>query len=251
MHGCGHGTIAAAMAIVAARPAIDIPEYTTLRFETTAGLVTAEVHARDSRVQWCRFEHVPAFVVDRKVRVDLGHWGRFNVDIVFAGNFFGLVEWDNPEVALSADNGKYIRELAVALRAKLREQVPVQHPEYADIATIDVIGFHGKASRPDADYRVAYMWGDGQLSRGPGGTGSSAMVALYEDQGRLKLGDTLTSEGLLASGIFEAKLTSETRIGKYRAVVPTVKGRAFLIGSAKWLFDPEDPLREGFTIAEV
>jgi proline racemase len=40
----------------------------------------------------------------------------------------------------------------------------------------------------------------------------------------------------------------ETRLGSYRAVVPTVKGTANIIGYAKWLLDPDDPVGRGFTV---
>jgi proline racemase len=33
-----------------------------------------------------------------------------------------------------------------------------------------------------------------------------------------------------------------------RAVVPTIQGTANIIGFAKWLIDPADPLNEGFVV---
>ena len=74
------------------------------------------------------------------------------------------------------------------------------------------------------------------------------MLALFEKRGRLKVGDTVQSEGLLGSGTFEGTLVCAARVGPYGAIVPRIKGKANLIGFAKWLLDPADPLNEGFVV---
>ena len=43
-------------------------------------------------------------------------------------------------------------------------------------------------------------------------------------------------------------LVRETKLGNKRAVVPTVKGTANIIGYAKWLLDPKDPVGKGFVV---
>ncbi len=74
------------------------------------------------------------------------------------------------------------------------------------------------------------------------------MMAMFEARGQIKMGQTIRSEGLLGSGQFEGCLVRETTIGGKRAVVPTVKGTASVIGYAKWLLDEEDPVSQGFVI---
>ena len=92
------------------------------------------------------------------------------------------------------------------------------------------------------------MLSGGLLDRSPGGTGTSAMMAMLEARGELRVGETIRSEGLLGSGVFEGCLVRETRLGNHRAVVPTVKGSAHVVGYAKWLIDPEDPVGRGFVV---
>ena len=43
-------------------------DMTRIRFETTAGPVIAEVQGTRERVEWCRFENVPAFVASATCR---------------------------------------------------------------------------------------------------------------------------------------------------------------------------------------
>jgi len=71
--------------------------------------------------------------------------------------------------------------------------------------------------------------------------------------GRLHLGKVegrsyVFSQGLLGSGTFEGCLVRETKLGSQRAVVPTVKGTANIIGYAKWLMDPDDTVGKGFVV---
>jgi proline racemase len=62
------------------------------------------------------------------------------------------------------------------------------------------------------------------------------------------VGQTIRTEGLLGSGVFEGTVLRETTVGGRPAIVPAIKGRAHLTGHATWIVDPEDPLAEGFVI---
>ncbi len=89
-HMCGHGTIAVSMAMVALGmvPRGSGPT-TTIRFETTAGPVTAEVGCENGKVAWCRFENVPAYVAAQDVPVDVPGIGRVHADLRWGGNYSG------------------------------------------------------------------------------------------------------------------------------------------------------------------
>ena len=74
---CGHGTIALSMAMVAHRLAPPPREdgLTRIRFETTAGLVVAEVASEGDTVLWTRFENVPAYVAAQDIPISLPGYG--------------------------------------------------------------------------------------------------------------------------------------------------------------------------------
>ena len=75
-HMCGHGTIAVGMAMVAlGMVKRGAGERTTIRFETTAGPVIAEVAHKGDRVEWCRFENVPAYVAAQDIPLELPEIG--------------------------------------------------------------------------------------------------------------------------------------------------------------------------------
>lgn len=245
---CGHGTIALGMAMVAGGLVPRAGEITTIRFETTVGLVTAEVKSNGRRVEWTRFENVPAYVAAQDVSVELPGYGGLKADIAFGGNFFAAIEWLDPDLKICPENGSRFAELGLIAKKQLREKVKVLHPVQSHINDLNFVTFYHEPERADSLYRSVHVFSDGKLDRSPGGTGTSAMMAILEARGRIKLGQTIKSEGLLGSGQFEGCLVRETTLGNQRAVVPTIKGRANIIGYAKWLMDPEDLLSEGFVI---
>ena len=57
------------------------------------------------------------------------------------------------------------------------------------------------------------------------------------------------SEGLLGTGTFEGCLLGETTLGAVRALRPTVKGTANILGTARWLIDRDDPVVAGFLVS--
>ena len=72
---------------------------------------------------------------------------------------------------------------------------------------------------------------------------------MFHARGRLGLQETIRSEGLLGTGTFEGCLLGETKLGEVRALRPTVKGTASILGTARWLIDRDDPVGAGFLVS--
>ena len=60
-----------------------------------------------------------------------------------------------------------------------------------------------------------------------------------------KLGDEFVSESIIGS-IFYGSLVEETKVGPYTAVVPTIRGSAYVTGIQQFVLDPRDPWPNGF-----
>ena len=248
-HMCGHGTIAVAMAMVAHG---FVPRgeggTTTIRFETTAGLVVAEVASEGDRVLWTRFENVPAYVAEQDVEFDLPGYGKLKADLAWGGNYFGIVDIRNTKLRISPENGSELCRLGIAARDELRRKLKVQHPTQKHIDNLNYVTFWHEPTIEGAFYKNVHVFSAGQLDRSPGGTGTSAMMAMFEARGQLGLNQPIRSEGLLGSGTFEGCLVGETTLGGTRAVRPTVKGTAGLLGTARWTINRDDPVDAGFLI---
>ena len=249
-HMCGHGTIAVAMAMVSLG-LVRRGENgrTTIRFETTAGLVVAEVANEGETVLWTRFENVPAYVAAQDVPLELPGVGALKADISWGGNYFGIIDLRGTPLKICPENGSELSRLGVMAREQLREKVAIQHPASKHINNFNFVTFWHEATIPGAFYKNVHVFSAGQLDRSPGGTGTSAMMAMFEARGALKIGQTIRSEGLLGSGTFEGCLIGETSLNGTRFVRPTVKGTASILGTARWVIDREDPVGAGFLVA--
>ncbi|GGE53061.1 4-hydroxyproline 2-epimerase [Agaricicola taiwanensis] len=248
-HMCGHGTIAVAMAMVThgfvRRSDSGI---TKIRFETTAGLVVAEVATEGEEVLWTRFENVPAYVAEQDVEFELPTYGKLKADLAWGGNYFGIIDLTGSKLRISPENGSELSRMGIIAREELKKKMHVQHPTQGHINNLNFVTFWHEPTIEGAFYKNVHVFSAGQLDRSPGGTGTSAMMAMFEARGKLKLNQPIRSEGLLGSGTFEGCLIGETTLGNVRAVRPTVKGTAGLLGTARWTIDRKDPIGAGFLV---
>lgn len=245
MNMCGHGTIGVAMAMVANGLVPAVSPVTTIRLETTVGLVEAEVEVRDGEALSCKFRNVPAFCLELDVPVDLGEFGEGRADIAFGGNFFGLVRWNSEHAKIDPANTHIFRRIGREVKKELNARGGIVHPVHKHINHIDVVTFYHEPDLRDATYRNVHVFADGQIGRSPGGTGVSAMMAMYEARGEISINGRVKAEGPLG-GIFEGELLGEEKLGEQRALHSTVKGKANIYGFAKWQLDESDPVGAGF-----
>ncbi|MCP5371559.1 MAG: proline racemase family protein [Hyphomicrobiales bacterium] len=247
---CGHGTIALGMVMVTHGfvPRADGP-ITTIRLETPVGPVSVEVKCDAGGAEWTRFQNVPAFVLEQDIPITLPGIGETTADIVFGGNFFAVVRWPDKDRPIAPENGHLFSRLGVLVTEQINARMEVRHPTETHVHGLHFCTFWQEPDRPDSLYRNVHVFSGGKLDRSPGGTGTSMMMAYFEARGKIAVGQTIRSEGLLGSGQFEGCLVGETTIGDRRAVIPTVKGTAKVIGYAKWLLDPDDPVGRGFVVS--
>ena len=226
---CGHGLIG----LVRTLEHLGRLRPGALRVDTPVGTVGAELEAGGA----VTIENVPADCHARDVVVDVPGLGRVTGDVAWGGNWFFLTELPGEPL-----------ELANAVRltdatSRILDALRAQGVGGRDGAVIDHVEVFGPPGRPDADARNFVLCPGRAWDRSPCGTGTSAKLAVLAARGKLKPGERWRQESLTGS-LFEAWL--EERSG---ALVPRVRGRAFVTGRATLFFDPSDPFREGFTAA--
>lgn len=247
---CGHGTIALSMAMVALGMVRRSPVGNTIiRFETLAGPVTAEVATDGRNSLWSRFENVPAYVAATDVPVELPELGKLKADVIYGGNYFAAIDLRGTDLRIAPEYGKALIHYGILARDQVKAKLDIQHPAAAHINDMGYTTFYHDPSIPSARYKNVHVFGVGQLDRSPGGTATSGMMALLESKGQLGFNQPMLSEGLLGSGTFEGCLLGETTINGIRAVRPTVKGTASILGTARWTFDRDDPVGAGFIVS--
>jgi proline racemase len=223
---CGHGLIG----VVRTLEHLGRLRAGTVRIDTPVGTVSAEL-AGDGTVG---VENVPCFCHARGVEVAVPGLGRVTGDVAWGGNWFFLTELAGPALRLA--NVAALTDATARIAAALRAAGVT-----GDGAPIDHVEVFGPPERADADARNFVLCPGGAYDRSPCGTGTSAKLAVLHAKGRLALGVRWRQESITGS-LFEAWL--EERGG---ALVPHIRGRAFVTGRTTLFFDPADPFREGFT----
>jgi proline racemase len=235
---------------------------TELTLESPAGLIRVRADVSHGKVTGVTFRNVPAFAVHLDAAIEVPTIGPVKVDVAYGGMWYVMAEAAPFGLRLTPDEGRDIVRICEAIKTAAREQLPVAHPENPRIAGVSIGQLWGPASHPDAAYKnaVVVSTGDfdwarpatwtGAIDRSPCGTGTCARMASLHAKGRLELNQNFVHEGILGT-TFTGRLLSETTVGPYRAVVPSIKGRAWITGISQYVLDDDDPFPEGFTVGDI
>jgi len=244
---CGHGTIGVATVLVETGMVEVTEPVTTIRLDTPAGLVTAEVAVERGAARSATIRNVPSFTDRLDAKVDVPSLGTVRYDLAYGGNFYAIVEL--AEVGLPFDRAEKQRLLdgGLAIMAAINDDDLPVHPENPSITGCHHVqlvapGSSGRHSRH------AMAIHPGWFDRSPCGTGTSARMAQLHTRGELPLGEDFVNESFIGTR-FIGRLVEETTLPNGQiAVVPTITGRAWITGTAHYLLDPTDPFPAGFLL---
>ena len=235
---------------------------TELTLEAPAGLIRIRAECANGRVTGVTFRNVPAFAVHLDRAIEVPTLGTVTVDVAYGGMFYVIAEASAFGLKLTPDEGRDIVRISEIIKGAAREQLPVTHPEQPGFAGITIAQLSGPPARADAhmknvvtvstgtlDWSKPSTW-TGAIDRSPCGTGTCARMATLHARGRLGLGEDFRHEGILGT-VFTGRLVEETRVGPYRAVVPTLSGRGWITGFASYVVADDDPFPEGYTVADI
>ena len=223
---CGHGLIG----VVRTLEHLGRLTSGALRVDTPAGTVCAELDA-DGTVT---IENVPSYRHAADVELDVPGVGRVRGDVAYGGNWFFLTELAEP--ALEAANmGELLR-----VSTRIRDGLRANGITGADGAEIDHVELFGSPRRFDADSRNFVLCPGAAYDRSPCGTGTSAKLAVLHARGVLALSEPWVQESITGS-TFTGWLTETGG-----ALVPHIRGRAFITSEATLRFDVRDPFRGGW-----
>jgi proline racemase len=190
---------------------------------------------------------VAAFTVGLDLKVDVPDVGLVRLDVAFGGNFFAALDAASVGMSVRPDEASRLVALGLKIREAANRQLAIQHPSLSHLRQIQIVTFRDTPVRATAPLPATNVFGDGQLDRSPGGTGTSAMLAMLHTKGELTLGHDVEAEGIVG-GIFRGRALRTTSVGIYPAIVPEITGPAFITAHHQFVLDPEDPWRDGFEL---
>lgn len=244
---CGHGAIGVATVLVETGMVEVIEPITTIRLDTPAGLVVAEVAVEGGAARSVTIRNVPSYSERLDATIEVPGLGSVPYDLAYGGNFYAMVELDALGLPFDRAEKQRLLDAGLAIMDAINDESLPAHPEDPDIAGCHHVQLIAPGS--DAKHsRHAMAIHPGWFDRSPCGTGTSARMAQLHARGELPLDRDFVNESFIGTS-FTGRLVEETRLADGRvAVIPTITGRAWVTGTAQYLIDPDDPFQAGFLL---
>ncbi|KAF2724198.1 proline racemase [Polychaeton citri CBS 116435] len=225
---------------------------THLKLDTPAGLVAVDAKCEGGKCKAVSFTNVPAFVfaLDREIVVpDLG---KIKVDIAWGGMFYVLVDAASVGLQIESKVGAKLVEVGERIKRAVQDQTHPVHPENTKIQGVTVLEFTGPMS--DEKFGKAsintVVVSPGRLDRSPCGTGTCARLAVLHARGLLAEDEPLYHRSIVGSE-FVGSIRGKTTVGEFPAVIPVVKGSAWVTSYKQVVLDPTDPFPKGFRVGDL
>jgi proline racemase len=223
---------------------------TTLRLEAPAGVVEVRAACRDGRCESVELTNVPCFADRLDAPLEVDGLGTLAVDVAFGGMWYAIADAHALGFALEPAEARDLSLAGERIRAAAREQLPCAHPENAEIAGVSIVEIAEPWQGVGAVTKNAVVVAPGRLDRSATGTGLCARMAALHARGSMHVGDAMTHASVLGS-TFDGRIVAETTVGGREAIVPAIRGSAWITGITQVLVDPADPFPEGYLLSDT
>ena len=223
---------------------------TTVRLEAPGGVVEARAICRDGRCESVEFTNVPCFADRLDAPLEVEGLGTLSVDVAYGGMFYAIADAAALGFAIEPGEARELSQVGERIRLAAREQLPCTHPGNPEIRDVSIVQIAAPWRGVDAVTRNAVIVAPGRLDRSPTGTGLCARMAALHARGLMAPGDAMAHDSVVGS-VFNGRIVSATRVGDRDAIIPAVRGSAWITGFHQYLVDPSDPFPEGYLVADT
>lgn len=223
---CGHGTIGVA-ATLHHLGKIGLGKHT---IETPVGDVVVDLETPHK----IAVENVASYRWRKDVTITVPGFGNVCGDIAWGGNWFYLIK--DHGLTISLAQVQHLMAFTLQVKQALAE-AEITGEGGAEIDHIELF-----ASPPDggiADSQNFVLCPGAQYDRSPCGTGTSAKLACLYSDGLLHPGQIWRQQSIVGS-VFEGQIELRDE-----AIIPSIKGEAFINLQASMIVDNADPYRYG------
>jgi proline racemase len=223
---------------------------TSLRLEAPAGVIELTARCANGKCESVELTNVPSFVGELDATLEVEGLGTLSVDVAYGGMWYAIADARELGFALDPSEAADLARTGELIRAAARAQVHCSHPENPDIAGVSIVAIAEPWRGAGEVSRNAVVVAPGRLDRSATGTGLSARMATLHARGLLGVGESMRHASIIGS-TFEGRIVSETSVAGRPAIVPAIRGSAWITGVNQLILDPTDPFPQGYTVADT
>lgn len=225
---------------------------THLRLEAPGGVVEARAECRGGKVENVTIHNVPSFVARLDQPLEVEGLGTIRVDTAYGGDSFVIVDARSLGFAISPDEARELATLGARITDAANTQIGFEHPTNT---AWDHISFCQFAAPIEVQggvktARNAVAIKPAKLDRSPCGTGCSARLALLHAKHEIAVGEPFVGVSPIGS-TFHCQIEETCEFGGKPAIIPSIRGRAWITGTSQLMLDPSDPWPAGYRLSDT
>ena len=223
---------------------------TTLRLEAPAGVIEVTARCGNGKCESIEVTNVPSFADRLDAPLEVEGLGTLAVDVAFGGMWYAIADARALGFEVEPSEARELCAAGEQIRVAAREQLPCVHPENPGIAGVSIVQIAGPWQGVGQVSRNAVVVSPGRLDRSATGTGLSARMAALHARGEMAAGDGMSHASVLGT-TFDGRIVEESTVGGRPAIVPAIRGSAWITGITQVLVDPDDPIPEGYLLTDT
>ncbi|MGU9957629.1 MAG: trans-3-hydroxy-L-proline dehydratase [Arenicellales bacterium WSBS_2016_MAG_OTU3] len=220
--------------------------------EAPGGLVKVKAYCEGGKAKSIEVENIPSFADKLDAQLEVESLGTLKVDTAYGGDSFVIVDAQALGFEVVPDEAKDLAQTGAKITAAANEQLGFQHPVNKDWNFVSFCQFALPLEWEEGVLtgRNTVAIDPGKLDRSPCGTGCSARMAVLHAKREMKVGDKFIGRSIIDSR-FDCSIRSSAKVGGKEAIVPTIRGRAWITGTHQVMCDPDDPWPTGYRLTDT
>ena len=223
---------------------------TVVTLDMPGGVVRATARCEGGKVTSVEFDNVPCFAHTLDAEIEVPNLGRVAIDVAYGGMFFAIVDAAKLGLEVLPAEARRLAELGEAIRLAAREQLHVVHPDNPGIEGVSIVQFDQPFQGAGRITRNTCIVAPGRSDRSPTGTGTCARMAVLHARGQMQVGESMTHGSIIGSE-FTGTIRGLTTVGGRPAILPSIRGSAWITGFHNYVVDPADPWPEGYVVGDT
>ena len=225
---------------------------TEFNLEAPGGLVRVKAYCQQGKAESIEVINLPSFADQLDATLEVPGIGTLSVDTAYGGDSFVIVDASALGFEIKPQEARDLAEIGTKITIAANHQLGFRHPTNPDWNRISFCQIARPLEYEDgvAVSHNTVVIEPGKLDRSPCGTGCSARMAVLHARGILKTGDRMIGRSIIDSR-FDCAIIEETQVDKKKAIVASIRGRAWITGTHQIMLDPDDPWPQGYRLTDT